>query len=50
MVALAGLRGCLHLTEESIHLLGREAAPGSHAAVAGYRRGDGFKPLLEDDA
>ena len=43
MVALAGEGRGLHLAQQRVHLLEREAAPRAHAAVAGDAGQDQFQ-------
>src|SRR3546814_3863019 len=47
MVALAGMRRRLHLAEQRVHLIDREAAAGADRAVTGHRAADLFQLLLE---
>lgn len=47
MVALARMRGGLHLAEQGVHLGGAEDAAGADAAVAGHGAADLGHPLLQ---
>src|SRR5690606_39886107 len=47
VVALTGERRRLHLSQERVHLVRRQAPPRADAAMAGHRRANRFEPLLE---
>src|SRR3546814_1615486 len=47
VVALARMRGRLHLAEQRVHLGDRQHAPRPHRTVARHRRGDVIEPFLE---
>src|SRR3546814_17668483 len=50
MVALARVRGALHLAEQRVHLGDVQGAPGADRAVTGHGRGDQFELFGKADS